>query len=243
MREITHLSKEEEEIADDIGLWKPIDILVMSKILWMTNERTFLTIENIRQSLEKQQISRKDIADSISHLRRRGLLSTTEQLSYDLTKIQVVHIVEKEMIVIVQLPENWRELPEEEFNEIMYRRAEKARERIIRWKEVRRAPKEVEKTKQEIEGIKEELKKSESEMLRNMVAIFALFVSIFSFILIGAGGAVSIQPKTFDEFCALILVIFLPILSLLLVTYFLFIGKKSLAEILDEIQRIVGFEE
>lgn len=215
MIEIIHLSREEEEIANDIGIWKPIDILLIFEILWMNNQRETLTSENIHKNLEIYHITKTNIADTISHLRRRDLVHTAFQISDDIEKIRIAHIVETEMSKIVQLPEYWRELSKEEFNDIMYQRVEKAHERIIRWKEVRNAPKEVEKTKKEIEGIKEELKKSESEMLRNIVGIFAIFVSIFSFILVGAGGALSIQPHTFDELCAIVLVISVPILLFL----------------------------
>ena len=115
---------------------------------------------------------------------------------------------------------------EEEIIDTMFSRMEKAREIIGRWKNMMNAPKEVERIRNEISEMKTEIERSQEYILRNMVAIFAIFVSIFSFVLVGAKGALSIEITEFADLFKIISAMLIPIVLLLLLTFWLFVKKR-----------------
>ncbi|MGC1122614.1 MAG: hypothetical protein WBA22_16140 [Candidatus Methanofastidiosia archaeon] len=68
-----------------------------------------------------------------------------------------------------------------------------------------KAPREVDKAKEDIEKMKEEMMALQENMLRNMISIFAIFVAIFSFLLVSVNTAVSIQPREVPEITIILL--------------------------------------
>ena len=229
-----------------MNLSAELDYFLLLKVL--LNEQLFAGIEETYGFVKDFPISQGRVIRALNRLVRRHFLSTTTVSSPEAS--QSAYVPDSELYVL-GLPYDFPDLKRadpEEIRRIIYskmkdverdieweRKKKDTLEEIVRIKdEIRTASLKNEEIKGEIEVMKDKIEKSQIEILRNMIGIFAIFVSIFSFILIGAGGALSIRPETVEEFRNIIIVISLPILVLLLVTYFLFIGRKSW----DDIQRI-----
>ena len=221
LRRLIELDREEEEIASEMVLLRPLDVLVIFQMFWMIRLDQSWTFENIRKQLNNYRIFEEEVAEAIYRLKREGMLIEKPKNHFDAFNLAVGPRI--------GLPVDWKELSEEECDNLMHRRMKEARIQIKAWKEVRRAPNEVRKAKKEIESLKSELERFQRDLLGTMITVFAVFVAIFSFIIIGTNTAFKIQltrevfsfKEIFLQVSALLLPIFLILSALLIISYFL----------------------
>lgn len=109
--------------------------------------------------------------------------------------------------------------------EIVYEKIDRVR-KDIEWELKKKDTlKEIEKIKEEMNVMKKEMEESQYQMLRNMVGIFGIFVAIFSFIVIGANTALSIEPKETPYIVIILLLVFIFTSLLLLIS--VYVSRKG----------------
>lgn len=214
------IGKEGEQLADEQSLLTPRDVFVFFQ-LYKEDRREQGNPPNHRLSTfyekeiwKKKRISEKELLASLFHLSDKHIISF-EPPPGILVSSQAFFSLNLWGFSRMNVPADGEAMSDSDIEKLMYRNMLRARRRIEGWKRI-------EKTVNRMQEIEKDLKRSQEEVLRNMVAIFAIFVSIFSFILVGSASALSVQPKSLFDLFIVVLTIFIPILILLALTHWWF---------------------
>lgn len=217
---------ERERLADEQNLLTPRDIYIFYQMYkeYRESKKEALPVWKLGSLYEKEAWKRKRINEdqiltSLFHLRNHDLI-TFKPPPGILDPSKAYLSLNYWGMYRMGVPVDPKDLNDDELDELMHERMSEAKKRIEGWIKMENATKE-------IKEIEKELRKSQQEMLRNMVGIFAIFVSIFSFIIISSNSALSMQPREICDLVTIILVIIVPMISLLVITYFMFIRSMK----------------
>lgn len=192
--------EEDEKTAEQLDLLAQLDYYLLLEIILKFREgKPVFSLEEISDLVDDFSIPQNRILGAINRLERKGFIHSRLVKKKDGTSDIIYHSDEKRFSIL-GLPPTSKEIEKmdiERIKEIMY---EKIREvgRDFEW-EIRKKDtlQEIERIKEEMEAMKGKMEESQNNMLRNMIGIFGIFVAIFSFIVIGANTALSIQPVGF----------------------------------------------
>ena len=192
--------KEDEKIAEQLDLLAQLDYYLLLEIILKFREgKLVFSLEEISDLAHDFSVPQERISSAISRLERKGFIYS--RLFKDKGKPSAVlfhpNVGRFSVLGLPPILGKIEKMDIKRIREIMY---EKIREvgRDFEW-EIRKKDtlEEIERIKEEMEAMKGKMEESQSNMLRNMIGIFGIFVAIFSFVVIGANTALSIQPVGF----------------------------------------------
>jgi hypothetical protein len=227
LKNLMSLDNDEEKVAKEIGLLRPLDVRLIFLFLWISElwyekhgrNKTFSSDEFYRQLEDDYGIRKEEAEEAVYRLERHGLIR--EVIEKRKTEIPYLEMFNLPTLERMGIPRNRKEqMSEKEFKELMYERMRESHRQIEAYRDMKKASEEVREAK-------EDIKRFQESMLRNMISIFAIFVGIVSFVIIGANTAISIPPgwgdlpfyQIFQRVFALLLPIFLFLWTLLFFAY------------------------
>lgn len=139
-----YLNEEEERVAEELNIMRPIDFYVFLEIIKLFRKENSLSYSEINRTLKDIGISKKEAEQSLSRLAKHNLFMY--QLSGDPRRTSEKYIsIAKINFDLVDLSIDWHEMTDEALDNHMNRHMKRSLDSIRNWVSAKRAPRDMER--------------------------------------------------------------------------------------------------